>query len=88
MSKTYRDIRRAKYRQFVERWFPSDNFPSSQYPRDLLVERGDLQHICSPYCLIHWAKRADRRKARLSGKRWVRDERWLDAERDVLIDYD
>lgn len=82
MSKTYRDIRRAKYRQFVERWSLSD-FPSSQYPHDLLVEQGELPHVCSPYCLIHWAKRVDRRKARLVGKRWLQAERWRDAERGV-----
>lgn len=97
MGKTYRDIRRAKYRQFVERWFPEveldcglvGNFDlyHDQYPRDLLVEQGEmfnksgLEHVCSPYCLIHWAKRVDRRKARQKGKRWLKAERWREAER-------
>ena len=77
MSKTYRDIRRAKYRQFVDRWFDDEfvAFPNSQEPRDFLVDQGDLQHVCSPYCLFHWAKRVDKRKARLAGKRWLREER-------------
>lgn len=98
MGKTYRDIRRTKYRQFVDRWFPPVMFGGkmrqmdlyhSQYPRDLLVEQGDefskrdLRHICSPYCLVRWAKRVDRRRARLAGRRWLKDERWREAERGV-----
>lgn len=87
MGKTYRDIRRAKWRQFYDRWFSENDDASSwrrsQYPRDLLVEQGDLQHVCSPYCLIHWAKRVDRRKSRLSGKRWLHQERWRDDEREA-----
>lgn len=75
MGRTYRDIRRKKYRQFAARWSDSD-FPNSQEPRDFLVDQGDLQHMCSPYCLIHWAKRVDKRKARLAGKRWLQEGRW------------
>lgn len=84
MGKTYRDIRRARYRKFVKRWFPKDGIDTyrSQYPRDLLVEEYGLPHRCSPYCLIHWAKRVDRRKARQADKRWLREEKWRDAERD------
>ena len=83
MSRTYRDIRRAKYRQFVVRWFPVVELNErmvgrfdlyhSQYPRDLLVEQQGLEHICSRYCLCKWAKRVDRRKVRLRGKRWLRE---------------
>ena len=44
MSRTYRDTRRAKYRQFVDRWFPHDGLDTyrQNYPRDLLVEQGEL----------------------------------------------
>lgn len=80
MGKTYRDIREAKRRQYVEQQDPY-HYPNSQTPRDVLMTLARLEHVCSPYCLIHWAKRVDRRKARLADKRWLREEHWRDDER-------
>jgi hypothetical protein len=84
MARTERDTMRAK-RMIV--WSQIEDDYPADYPRQWTFERQAAyqkalraarvyDHICSPYCLLHGAKRVDRRRARSRAKQLARTGQW------------
>lgn len=89
MTRTERDVMRGKrrvlYSQMVEPLLEQAHTRHERLVADEAFERTlraarVYRHICSPYCLIHWAKRHDRRRFRNRVKTALRSGQWERAE--------